>query len=251
MNTFLGKIHITIFPKLVITFMLVLVPLYGMSLSMNESGSKSVKDEITKSMQAQVHFYLKALETDFARIISLQQEYANDEDLQQLSHFYSITSDIEKKNSINRLRSRLNLLKTSSSYIRNAGISITSMDRTLSTDQTIGPIDEPLFRTLSQSTNRFESPFISSEERLYISVPYPEIALQGGPNFIIGVEVDKSAIRSSIGLFMENAEGGAMMIDGRNRWSIDNVPDENLKSPLANLADELLTSGGDSPELDT
>jgi len=247
MNTFLGKIHISIFPKLVITFMLVLVPLYGMSLSMNESGSKSVKDEITKSMQAQVHFYLKALETDFARIISLQQEYANDEDLQQLSHFYSITSDIEKRNSINRLRSRLNLLKTSSSYIRNAGISITSMDRTLSTDQTIGPIDKHLFRNLSQSTNRFESPFISSEERLYISVPYPEIALQSGPNFIIGVEVDKSAIRSSIGLFMENAEGGAMMIDGRNRWSIVNVPDESLKSPLAGLADELLASDSASP----
>jgi len=244
MGRLLGKIPLSIYPKLVVTFLLVLIPLFALSLQLNESSADSVRNEITKSMQARVHFYLNALETDFTRIIRLQQEYANDEDLQQLSNFNPILSDIERNKSLNSLRNRIQILKASSTYIRSVHISIASVDRTLSTDQTIGPINTQLFSTLSAPANRLESPFTLQADKLYISLPYPEIAPQGGTEYIIGVEVDKAEIEAAIGLFAENVQGGSVMIDRGMRWKIANVPDVDMQPVLADLADELYNDSG-------
>ncbi|MFD0710462.1 sensor histidine kinase [Paenibacillus sp. GCM10027626] len=239
MGALLGKIPLSIYPKLVVTFLLVLIPIYALSLQLNESSADNVRSEITKSMRERVHFYLYVLETDFTRTIRLQQEYANDEYLRQLSDFNSIITDIERNKALTSLLNRIRVLKASSPYIRNVHISIASIGRTLSTDQTIGSIDGELFNALSTPTDRLASPFIQQGDKLYISLPYPEIAVQGGTQYVIGVEVDKAEIKSAIGLFGESVQGGSIMIDHKKRWQIVNMTDADMQPVLAELAYKL------------
>lgn len=239
MGSLLEKIPLSIYPKLVVTFLLVLIPIYALSLQLNESSADNVRSEITKSMQARVHFYLNLLETDFTRTIRLQQEYANDEYLRQLSDFNLIITDIEKNKALTNLLNRIRVLKASSPYIRNVHISIASINRTLSTDQTIDPIDRALFKALAKPVDRLESPFIQQDDKLYISIPYPEITVQGGTHYIIAVEVDKTEIQSAIGLFAEHIQGGAVMVDQKKRWEIVNMPDSAMQPALTELAYEL------------
>ncbi|MBN2983964.1 MULTISPECIES: hypothetical protein [Cohnella] len=55
--------ELTIFKKLALTFLLVLTPLYVLSLLMNESGSETLKTEISKSetdYYNRIRNYLKA-----------------------------------------------------------------------------------------------------------------------------------------------------------------------------------------------
>ncbi|WP_409340827.1 histidine kinase [Paenibacillus sp. MBLB4367] len=210
----------SIFAKLVFAFMIVLIPLYALSLNMNDSASRSVKDQITASLYSRVQFHMDSLETDFDRIIRLEQEFVNDADLTKLSNSAAIMEDFDKTIVINRLRSRLGLLKTSNPYILNVGILIASIDRTLSTDNIIDPIDPGAFRELSQPTNRYVSPFLTYSDRLFISVPYPEIGRREDQQFIIAVEIDKAEISRVLRRLSDNAKGGVALFDNRLRWQV-------------------------------
>lgn len=46
----------SIYPKIVIGFLLAIVPVYAAALYMNESGSESVEQEITQSLNARTNF---------------------------------------------------------------------------------------------------------------------------------------------------------------------------------------------------
>ena len=75
----------SIYVKLVLAFLIVIVPLYALTLKINENGKASVRSEISKSAMSNVHFYLYTLQSEMERIIKMQREYMNDEDLQLLS----------------------------------------------------------------------------------------------------------------------------------------------------------------------
>ncbi|MBP1994700.1 sensor histidine kinase [Paenibacillus eucommiae] len=226
----------SIFAKLVFAFMVVLIPLYALSLIMNESASRSVKEQITASLYSRAQFYMYSLETDFNRIIRLEQEFVNDSDLNKLSNSADIMEDFDKTIVINRLRSRLGLLKTSNPYILNVGISIASINRTLSTGDIIGPIDQSLFRQLSQPTDRYVSPFLTYNDRLFISVPYPEIGRREDQQFVIAVEIDKAEISSVLHRIADNAEGGVALFDNRLRWQVAHRPSGKGDIDAAELA---------------
>jgi two-component system, sensor histidine kinase YesM len=49
---------LSIYPKLVISFLLVIVPIYVVSLMMNQSGKNIVENQLSEALQAKVHFYL-------------------------------------------------------------------------------------------------------------------------------------------------------------------------------------------------
>jgi two-component system sensor histidine kinase YesM len=49
---------LSIYPKLVISFLLVIVPIYVVSLMMNQSGKNIVENQLSEALQVQVHFYL-------------------------------------------------------------------------------------------------------------------------------------------------------------------------------------------------
>ncbi|HEY0828583.1 MAG TPA: hypothetical protein VGE40_10840, partial [Bacilli bacterium] len=87
----------SIYTKLVFTFLLVIVPMYVLSLAMNQSGTASVRNEIMQSMQSTVHFYQSSFEHEINRISTLKKEYVTDEDLQNLSHIAGIMSDYDRR----------------------------------------------------------------------------------------------------------------------------------------------------------
>ena len=150
---------ITIYPKLVLTFLLVLIPLFLLSLIMNQYGSANVKTEITNSMQSKVHFYNSALENDFTRIIQLMKEFASYDDLDLLSNRSEILGYYNQLESTRKLQKELSVIKNASNYIKTAQVLIPSIDRTI-TDNSVGAISQDEFKALNVVTNIYESPFI-------------------------------------------------------------------------------------------
>jgi two-component system, sensor histidine kinase YesM len=233
-----ANFSLSIFMKLVLTLMLVVVPLYTLSLVMNNSGSDTVREEISKSTMSRVQFYMHLLEVEFSRIIRLQQEYVNDEDLGKLAVAADAMSDIERMMANLHLERRLLLLRDSSPYIRNASLLIPNIDRTLSSNESIGTMSQVEYEALSVSTNHQESPFVLYDNRLFISIPYPDPALlpfDGKPIFIISVEIDRSGIQEVLKQIPGHMEGGAMLLDRQLRWDIAGMEKDGSLSVMNGL----------------
>ena len=115
-----------IYLRLVLTFLLIVSPLYALSLRLNASGEAAVKNEISASMLAKVHFYLGLLELDIGKVVQQGREYFADEDIEMLSVASPVMPDYEKTKAILRLERQLLLLKISSSYIENVKVHIST-----------------------------------------------------------------------------------------------------------------------------
>ncbi|MFD0713574.1 histidine kinase [Paenibacillus sp. GCM10027626] len=222
-NVAAANLTFSIYTKLVLTLLMAVAPLYALSMSMNNSSSDTVRNEISKSTMSSVQFYMNALELEFARIIKLQQEYVNDDDLGKLAVAADSLNDIERMQAILRLQRRLVLLRDSSPYVSNASLLIPAIDRTISSNQLITEMDQQDFSALAVSVNRHEAPFIMYDGKMYTTVPFPEPALlsEGSqPLFLIALEINTAEIRSMLQQIAGNPQGGAVLIGDGEQWSI-------------------------------
>jgi two-component system sensor histidine kinase YesM len=225
-----------ILPKLVLTFLLVLSPLYIISLKMNESGLNNVKNEIAKSLSSRVNLYMDILDTDFDRTIRLLQEYVNDEDLLKLSSSSEVMSDIEKTQAVLRLKNRLDLFKKTSKFIGNVSAFIPALDRTVSANANVITFFDPKeFEALAVTTNRFEAPFLLWQNRIFISVPYPDALLSADkkPLFLLTVELSRQELTSTLSQFTSGG-GGAVLVGNHINWVVAGSAD-------GTIGDDILT----------
>ncbi|MFC5402754.1 sensor histidine kinase [Cohnella soli] len=215
-------LSLSIFPKLVLTFLLVLIPLNALSLFMNLSGSNSVREEISKLMTSRVHFYMGSLDAEFARMIRQGQEYIVDDDLQRLSIASEVMSEIEIWEATMRLKKRLELLKSSSPYISNVVAYIPALNRTISSNEYISRIQEEQFLAMLAPADRVEAPFLQWKSRLFFSFPYPDNAvMRGTPSlFVLTVEIAKDKIEKALQGFGSDDQGGVVLYGGDAAWLV-------------------------------
>ncbi len=210
---------IKIYPKLIITFLIVLTPLFTLSLVMNKYGSASVKSEITNSMLSKVHFYNSTLENEFGRTIAIMREFARYDDLDLLSNRTEIMNYYEQRGAIRNLQKELSVIKNSSTYIQEASVHIPSIDRTIS-DDNFGTIQQDEFDALNVLTNHFESPFIYWQDRLFISLPYPIKSNRQPPDFVVDIEISIPLLKNALLQFTNHTAGNTMLVHFEDRWRI-------------------------------
>ncbi|MCD9020404.1 sensor histidine kinase [Cohnella silvisoli] len=223
---------IKIYPKLIVTFLIVLTPLFLLSLVMNQYGSSNIKKEITQSMQSKVHFYNSNLENEFTRTIKLMREFAGYEDLDLLSNRTEIMSYYDQRVAIRNLQKELSVLKNSSNYILEASVHIPAINRTISDDNfgTI-PIDE--FEALNVVTNIFESPFIYWRDRLFISLPYPIKSNRVSPEFVVEIEISIDLLRNALLQFTDHTTGNTMLVNSEKGWKITGNDNGDIVNEIA------------------
>jgi len=225
---------LSIYPKLVLAFLIVLSPMYLISWRMNDAGSSTVEKEITQSLLSRTSLYMNMLEFDLSRVITLLQEYVNDEDLLKLSSSAEVMSEIEKMQAQLGLKKRLDILKRSSKFVENASAFIPSMNRTVSANDNIfTSFNEDQFQALAKSTNRFESPFLVWQDRIFISLPYPDPAVSSNqmPVFLLTVEISRKELADVLREFT-NEGGGAVLAGEEMSWTVSGTRNEADKSML-------------------
>jgi two-component system, sensor histidine kinase YesM len=217
--------RLRLLPKLVLTFLLVLSPLYFIGLKMNISGSDMVRTEIGSSLTSRVDLYMEILEGDFGRTVALLQQYVNDDDLLKLSTSAALMSDIERMESILRLKGRLDLLKSSSKFIANAIAFIPDIDRSITSNEIdISDFNREEFEALRQANNQYQMPFIVWKERLFISMSYPDPSISKTPRFVLAVEISREALENTLSRYTN--EGGGAVLAGRNaQWTVAGAAD--------------------------
>ncbi len=189
----------SIFTKLVITFLLVLMPLYFLGIQVFNWSRNMMSEQIFKMMQSQVLFDLNNFDNEIKSIRKLQIDCLYDQDLNYLANAPQMMSDFERTKAINRLRSRLDSIQSSSSYIRYTSACIFPLNLTInasgtgkvSVEELPGNIDDMLKRIQEDPGSQIHN----WNGRILLAATLPVRDGNIRPLFIITVELSEEALR--------------------------------------------------------
>ena len=215
----------SIFAKLVFIFLMIMTPVFGTGLYINEFASRSVADEITLSMDSKIEFYMKLLEVDLSKIIQFQQQYVNDSDLLELSGGWEFMSYPDRAYASERLQRRLLLLQSSSLYIKRAAVYLPAMERSVSAYNSFDDFDEKEFEGLLRTNGSRLSHFTYWNDRLFLNMTAPGWSYRDGedPIYLLSVELSIPRIRELLGQIGSGGEGESVLASPDNGWSVSSA----------------------------
>lgn len=223
----------TIFIKLMLTFVAVLVPLYLLTLVINNKGSESIRKEIFQSIANRNQFYQNMLELEVERIMRILPEYVADKDLMFLSTSGDSMSDYEKMTSISGIQRRLQLIKYNSIYISEVRAYLPLLQRTILSSTFDTAINNSEFEALQLKNNSQESPLIYWDDRLFVSMQYPAIANRK-VQFVVGVEISVQRLKKTLREVISIPEGKVALINVHQNWMISDEQDSSILTALRN-----------------
>ncbi len=218
-NAILRKM--TIFPKLLLTFLVAIVPLFFVSLQMNRMGSDSVREEILTSMESRVHSNMKSLVAEMQRIIRLHQQYVQDDDVTKLSMISSIMPYYEVMLMQKRVQNKLWVMKNSNLYVLEAKAYIPLIGKTLLslTDEDGMSAEEVL--ELQELNRRQVSPVVYLQGKLLINSIYPNPSyLNKPPIYILQSEMDQGGLQTFLRQMVNNKGEGSLLYNIDQEWTL-------------------------------
>jgi Putative regulator of cell autolysis len=229
---------LTIYPKLVMSFLLVIVPIYILSFQMNYSGQSLVEKQLTTGLQAQVHFYLSSIDTEISRLITLKAEYANDNDFQRLATSANLMNDFERVQAILSAKNKLYLLKSSTPLVEDVKVYIPLLDRSIIANNLNDRIPNEEMKAITDPNN-MKSVIFNFQDRLLISQLYPGVVRPGKlPIIALEIELSSTQMRSMLSGIVKTTGGTAILINANQDWHVSSGEIGTFQPELAKLINE-------------
>ncbi|WP_391571250.1 sensor histidine kinase [Cohnella sp.] len=232
MNAIWNPQRLSIYPKIVFTFLIVVIPVFAVSLIINQSAAGNMREEIRGAMQSNVHFYLSSFQAEMNRIEALQREYLFDDDFQKISNMAHFMPVLDRTNAFLRIEKKLELLKNSNLYVNEASVDVPLIGKIIhSTRYDETPMPREKVDALSRKTR---SPLIRWDDRLYLSSAYPESDDdEVAPVFLIAVELSERQINDSLDQIAGMEGSGAALLADDGSWIVDGGAKSGLDEALA------------------
>lgn len=229
----------SIFSRLVVTFLIIMIPVYMLGIYLYNWGLRTIKGEISKSTIAQVSFYLEGLEKEIERIKILQYDCLNDEFLNKLAIRWEILSVYQRTESMRMLEQRLFTIKNSSRYIKSVSAHILPIRRTISTNHGVDDIDMERYQGVRVPNDIKGAQIINFKGGLFLSTSKQSYLQSYQPLYIIEIELDKEAFRNALVQFNTYSESGSVLVNLLGNDIITREPYEgnilSNESAIANL----------------
>ncbi|MFD0715405.1 sensor histidine kinase [Paenibacillus sp. GCM10027626] len=209
-----SRFKLTIFAQLIAAFLLVIAPIYGIGLLMNLMGESVVKEELSKSLESRVDFYLHSLEIETEHMFGMLQEYVVDEDLQHLTFLYGIMTLSEWSDTVRSIQNKLRVIKSSNHYVKSVEAHVLTLGRTLSSERSIADAIDPEYEAAKLMLDETGSGIYYAGERMFIGISYPSPPVfQQQPGFVLAIEVNGDAIRDVLQAFSDYGHSGAALFN--------------------------------------
>lgn len=238
----------SIYQKIIIVFSALICFVYIISLNINILGSNFIKSQISNLTTSRTEYYSKNLGDEIARIRMQQQQLLSDNDLQRLSIMTNTINSYESFQMINRIKDRLITIKTSSPYIKNAGIYIKSINRTISTEYGINNAPNDEYQMLESYV--FQNPkgwVYHTEGRFLLIEKYPVNAGISSRDllYIVYIELSKSNIENAMKQFIDYKKSGVLLADNNLSWTMSSGDISSLAPEFEECLKKYDESGND------
>lgn len=233
-----GFRKINIYSKLVLTFLIVLLPLNGIALYVSSRGAEHVEKEILTSVQSKMAFYMTTFESEITRTLQSQHSFVSDYDVMNLSTQANFMDQNAKREAILRLQQRLELLVNTSSFLSHVTMHIPLLERSITDKRVLDSISED-YKSLREYSSRYDAPIVKWNERMFINLIYPPertIQLEDkAPLFVLTLEIAQSRLQHVLGQLAGSYHGEAFLIsNGDIPWTLGSSLNTTISEHLWN-----------------
>lgn len=203
----------SIFKNMLIAFIIIIIPLYTITAGVYIWAVNTVGEEIKNSMISNLSFYLNNLEAEILRIKILQDSCLSDINLNRIANNSEIMSDYERTYSILNLQQRLNAIKSSSNYIKEATVYIPSINRSISAAGGVNEINvDKLTRLIQMYSSKLNTVYWRDGIYLLSTLPF-NINKDINLVFMIEIELEEYKLKNALAQFNANNGSGALLFN--------------------------------------
>jgi two-component system sensor histidine kinase YesM len=203
---------LSLYTRLLIFFVVTLVPLYVLSFILNDLSIAGINDQKLETLSIQVDYALRQLEDEIERIVSVQSLYADYEgSLVDFSSRMHVMTPYELGQTASVLYNRLVIMKYTSDLIQDVTVYAPKMHAAVSTSgyyrDEFTDEEMKLYRKRKKPGSGV---FDFHDGRLYMILNYPVTGQQREPLCNVIVELSEAAVKRMFDQF--GPEGNAALI---------------------------------------
>ncbi|QNK58873.1 sensor histidine kinase [Paenibacillus sp. PAMC21692] len=223
MKAFSAFKNLKIFPKLIVLFLIAIIPSFMVSFQLFRFGAESVRNEIWGSMETRVRFTVSSLDAEMERLIRLHTQYALDNDITKLSSMSAILPYYDVMQMQKRVQNKLWILETSSLYVRQAELFIPEIGKTLLSGKDIAPMTDSEIKQLQKLKKGVQSPFVYWHDKMLLSTifPDPNYFTASPPMYILQSEIDRSSLQVYLRRMLGDTGGGSLLFNDNRDWMLE------------------------------
>jgi two-component system sensor histidine kinase YesM len=230
------------FLKVLVAFLLVLIPLYTISLALFARGAEALRKEVYASMQSKVAFSSRLLNSELGRVLRQQRSIANDLNIVFLSVAADSMSSYERFVAVRTLEDRLHDMKESSNEVSDVVAYIPLLGYRISADHHLTSIQPQEYEAMR--THAAEQSLFGWQDSLYSSAAYPT-PLSGISDSVLVVAVKYSqpeltSLLAQLKVQLTEDGGGgigrAAVFDPGLRWLVGDLGEQEVREALLGLA---------------
>lgn len=226
----------SIFKKIMAAFLAALLPLMAITWMMNEQGANHIRSEISDSILNTTRFYLDSLDQEADRISRYLPNYVMDRDLMEVAATGEQMNSYERSYKILDIQHRLDLMKNSSPFIREAKAYIPLIERTVLSNSFETKLNAKEYEAMQPDKKLYTEPFIYWQDRLFITMQYP--ASKKNPLYVVGVELSTGKIKETLAQIGNSRGGQTVLFNLERGWEINSGSDLELHDLMKQLAFE-------------
>lgn len=240
-----GKVKWFVYQKVVIVFIVMLIPLISVNIWVNYKGMSFTKNAILDSSLAGASFYSKQLDKEIYFIRNQQLQFQEDKNIQKLSFRGGSLEGFDQIEMIDNAYYLLNQMIDSSDYVINAGVYVKSLKKTISGKTGITATPNAEFETISSLLNTKEKPsFYRNGNSIYL------IETGGNGELWSYIEISRDKLLEALNQISSLYQGSEVFLGSSDLGNILSTSDDRIvSSEVLKLTSEHDPNYSDIPEI--
>ncbi len=217
-----------LFQKLVVIFLIMIIPAFIISALINRSGEAAVSGQITSSLKSNAHFYLSTFEREMERVIRMKQQYILDSTVQNLMRYHKIYSDSDTIYAIQEIERRLQQFKESSLFVHQIKLMLPELSIVIQNDRVEQVIPESEQQAVSElaGSGKHIAPL---QGELIMGDFYPRHDMQEGTaKMWLEITLSQKNMEKSLREAVAYNGGEAIIADRSGAWMIGAFPQQEV-----------------------
>ena len=189
----------SVFRRLVISFICVILPIYILSIIIYNWGISTVREKISNTIIIQASYYMEELGKEIERIQNFQYNFMYDINLMRLASIPDALRDIERAEALINLQQNIYTVKNSSAYIDDVTVDIPAINKTITASGSTW-LDYHSYSVISK--NKKTSSIVLDDRGIYMYAmspqPYINIDNQVFSRYIITIKLMEDKIEQDL-----------------------------------------------------
>ncbi|OXM16260.1 sensor histidine kinase [Paenibacillus herberti] len=219
-----NKWRFGIFKRLLISFLIALIPIYALGFYMYNWSKTEIKQEITQSAQAQANYYINDIQSRLNRISTMQYEMLGDPSVIQLANASETLESYDKIQSILYIRARLESIKSSSEWIEDVRLLAPNPQISISATEGLESLEPGMLKV-----HRLSSPhkLVTDDKKLFMEAASPLLAFGTTadymPDFIVEIELSTETLKRDMDSSNERPYTGNLSLTFGSGFTIQSI----------------------------